>query len=201
MSTLRTTLVAALAVVAVAACGGGDETTSTTPVADTSAQSSTTAGGACGEPEEVDVELSGQHRDTEFTADDYPTTPPTGGDHNPTPLQAGTFYTDPPPLGEAVHLLEHGAVIGWTNGLSPEDQKAVEEEFNQIFQDGYYQLAVVENPDLDGSFALSAWGAMQTCESVDTSVIRPFVERYYASPKTAEGGLACQGDARTLPNC
>ncbi len=48
-------------------------------------------------------------------------------------------------------------MIGWTNDLPPADQKAVEEEFNQIFQDGYYQLAVVENPDLDVPFALSAW--------------------------------------------
>jgi len=141
------------------------------------------------------------HLDKDFTASDYPTNPPTGGDHNPNPLQAGTYYEDPPRLGEAVHLLEHGAVIGWTNNLSTAEQKAVEDEFNAIFQDRYYQLAVVENPDLDVPFALSAWGALQTCKKVDTSVIRPFVEEWYASPKTAEGGLACQGDARTLPNC
>jgi hypothetical protein len=33
---------------------------------------------------------------------------------------------------------------------------------------GYYQLATVENPDLDVPFALSAWGALQKCDSVDT---------------------------------
>jgi hypothetical protein len=116
-------------------------------------------------------------------------------------LQAGTFYTTPPRLGEAVHFLEHGGVIGWTNGLEAADEKAVEEEFSDVFRDGYYQLATVENPDLEVPFALSAWGALQTCDSVDTSVIRPFVEQWYASPKTAEGGLACQGPARQLPNC
>ena len=56
---------------------------------------------------------------------------------------------------------------------------------------------MVENPDLDVPFALSAWGALQTCDVVDTSVIEPFVEQWYASPKSAEGGLACQGQART----
>ena len=86
--------------------------------------------------------------------------------------QAGTFYTEPPRLGEAVHLLEHGAVIGWTNGLSDADLEAVEEEFNEIFKDGYYQLAVVENPDLEVPFALSAWGALQKCDEVDTAAIR-----------------------------
>jgi hypothetical protein len=191
---------------AFAACGGGGDSPSTT--------STDAAGDALqGEPEEgtetasctpiqdVDVQLGGTHLDKDFTAADYPTNPPTGGDHNPNPLQAGSFYEDPPRLGEAVHLLEHGAVIGWTNNLSPNDLKSVEDEFNRTFQGGYYQLAVVENPDLDVPFALSAWGALQTCDKVDTSVIRPFVEEWYASPKTAEGGLACQGDARTLPNC
>jgi len=187
----------AAAVLAIAACGGdGGETAS---VAESS--SSTVADTSCGPIEEVDVELAGQHENKDFVAADYATNPPTGGDHDPTPLQAGRFYTDPPALGQAVHLLEHGAVIGWTNGLSAADQKQVETAFNDAFQDGYYQVAVVENPDLDVPFALSAWGAMQTCAEVDTSVIRPFIDDWYASPKTAEGGLACQGDARTLPNC
>ena len=145
--------------------------------------------------------LSGQHDDREFTAADYETNPPAGGDHNPIPLAAGTFYTEPPRLGEAVHLLEHGAVIGWTNDLSEQDLEAVEDEFNEVFKDGYYQVATVENPDLDVPFALSAWGALQRCAKVDTSIIRPFVEQWYASPKTAEGGYACQGAARRLPNC
>jgi hypothetical protein len=156
---------------------------------------------SCGPIEEVDVELGGTHFEKDFAAADYDTNPPTGGDHNPTPLQAGTFYDEPPRLGEAVHLLEHGAVIGWTNDLETADMDAIEEEFNEVFKDGYYQLAVIENPDLEVPFALSAWGALQTCDEVDVEVIRPFVEEWYASPKTAEGGLACEGDARRLPNC
>jgi hypothetical protein len=187
------------------ACGGGDESSTTSTAADgETLQGDPEAGtetASCTPIQDADVQLGGTHLDKDFTASDYPTNPPTGGDHNPNPLQAGTYYEDPPRLGEAVHLLEHGAVIGWTNNISEADLKAVEDEFNAIFQDGYYQLAVVENPDLDVPFALSAWGALQTCEKVDTSVIRPFVEEWYASPKSAEGGLACQGDARTLPNC
>jgi hypothetical protein len=210
MSGIRTLVTCLLASVALAlaACGGGDDststassTTSTSTETDISTETSDVVEGDCDPIEEVRVELGGTHFDRDFPADDYPTNPPTGGDHTPTPIVAGKFYPDPLRLGEAVHLLEHGAVIGWTNGLSAAEREAVEAEFNDIFQDGYYQLAVVENPELDVPFALSAWGAMQKCAQVDTTVIRPFVEEWYASPKTAEGGLACEGDARTLPNC
>jgi hypothetical protein len=183
---------AVLATLVLAACGGDDDDS---PPAETTA-----ASGSCSPIEEVDVELSGQHSDAEFTAADYPTNPPTGGEHNPTPLTASSFYEEGAPLGQAVHLLEHGAVIGWTNGLSPADAKAVQSGFDEVFREGY-QLAVVENPDLDVPFALSAWGAMQTCGAVETSAIAPFVEQWYASPKSAESALACQGSARKLPPC
>jgi hypothetical protein len=186
---------------ALVACGGDDAATTTGSTTTTTRAVADPGSGRCSSIEEVAVELGGQHLDDEFVAADYPTNPPTGGDHNPIPLEAANFYDDPPRLGEAVHLLEHGAVIGWTNDLPAADQKAVEEAFNEVFQEGYYQLAVVENPELDVPFALSAWGAMQKCGKVDTSIIRPFVEEWYASPKTAEGGLACQGPARGLPNC
>jgi hypothetical protein len=202
MAGIRALLIGLLAsaVLVLVACGGGGDTSSTASSTATGDTTATADAGDCDPIEEVDVQLGGQHFDKEFTADDYPTNPPTGGDHNPTPLQPGV-YSDPPRLGEAVHLLEHGAVIAWTNNLSPADGQAIQDELKTAFNDGYYQLAMVENPDLDVPFALSAWGAMQKCTAVDTSVIRPFIEEWYASPKTAEGGLACQGDARTLPNC
>jgi hypothetical protein len=185
-------LVAAL--LALGACGGDDDSAEPS-------ESTTASGGPCEPIEEVEVMNFGQHSSEQFTADAYLSNPPAGGDHNPTPLQAGRFYRKPPPLGQSVHLLEHGAVIGWTNGLSKTDEEAVEREFNDVFQDGYYQLAVVENPDMAVPFALSAWGAVQKCGEVDTSVIRPFVEQWYASPKSAQGGVACAGDARGLPPC
>jgi hypothetical protein len=196
-----------LGALALVACGGDDETTSAESSTSTTAEETQgepvagTETESCGPIEEVEVELGGTHFAEDFTAADYDTNPPTGGDHNDTPLQAGTFYDEPPRMGEAVHLLEHGAVIGWTNELSDADLTAIQDEFNEVFKDGYYQLAVIENPDLEVPFALSAWGALQTCEAVDVAAIRPFVEEWYASPKTAEGGLACEGDARRLPNC
>jgi hypothetical protein len=187
------TFMLASAVLVLVACGGDDTTSSTTT-------SATTAGGDCDAIEEVDVGPV-THVDGGLTADDYPTNPPAGGDHYDPATAGSRVYTEPQPYGETVHFLEHGAVIGWTNRLSAADQAAVEKEFNALIQEGYYQVAVVENPDLDVPFALSAWGALQTCATFDAAAIRPFVEEWYASPKTPEGGLACQGDARTLPNC
>jgi hypothetical protein len=178
------------------ACGGDDETNSETAATDPA----TVASGACEPIEEVDIGPV-VHDDREFTSADYDTIPPAGGDHNDPATAGSRVYTAPPPLGETVHFLEHGAVVGWTNGLSPEDQQAVEDAFNDLIAEGYYQVAVVENPDLEGTFALSAWGALQRCSEVDAVAIRAFAEEWYASPKTPEGGLACQGDARTLPNC
>ena len=204
VSRLATSIAAVLGVLALASCGSEDPagtTASESSTTTTTTEAAAAASGGCAPVEEVDVELAGQHLEDDFEAADYETNPPAGGDHNPTPIEAGRFYPQPPPLGGSVHLLEHGAVIGWTNGLSKADLKAVEEEFNSVFQDGYYQLAVVENPELEVPFALSAWGALQTCEQVDPAVIRPFVEEWYASPRTAESALACQGQARELPNC
>lgn len=145
--------------------------------------------------------MSGTHFNRDFTADDYDTNPPTGGDHNPLPLEAGTVYSTPSGLGESVHLLEHGGVIGWTNDLPAADQKLVEDAFNEEGSKGYFQLAVVENPDLDAPFALSSWGALQRCGSVDPGAIRSFIEEHYAPSTTAEGALACAGRAKRLPAC
>ena len=185
-------IVAALAALALAACGDDDD--------DGSSPATTVAGGGCSPIEEVEIGTF-EHVDQELTADDYATNPPAWGDHNDPALAPGRFYEEGAPFGHAVHLLEHGAVIGWTNGLSPEEMEGVQDAFNDALGEGYYQLAVVENPELEVPFALSAWGAMQTCEQVDASVIKPFIEEWYASPNSVESSLACQGEARRLPAC
>jgi hypothetical protein len=196
-ATLRGLLVvsALLALGALAACGDDDddETVATAP-----AGASGVEGAACAAPEKVEG-LTAEHVGRDLTAADYETNPPAGGDHSDGTLDTGAFYEDPQPLGLAVHNLEHGAVIGWTNGLSSEDQTAVEDAFNEVFREGYTSLITVENPDMDVPFALSAWGHVQTCESVDTEIIAPFVEDNYGSGQ--EGFAACTGRAKRLPPC
>lgn len=210
--------VAALAL-GLAACGGSDDGGGS---GETDASAETTATGAtetteteqaepvsttpsvspsCSDVETFDVEPSGNHLNKDFTVGDYDTNPPTSGDHSPTPIETGHFYDTPPPLGEVVHALEHGSVIGWTNGLSPEDQKTVEDAFNEMYAEGYYQLAVVEFPDLDGAFALSSWDSLQRCEGPDAAAIEDFITNHYAPSSTGEALLACSGKAGRLPAC
>ena len=186
---LYMSLAAALGVTALAACGGGEDSSE-----EASAE-------PCGEVQQVKVPLAGQHADKKFTVDDYSTNPPAGGDHNPDALDTGTFYSQPVDLGMAVHALEHGAVIGWTNDLSKQETKQLEDAFNKLYSSGYESLATVELPELDVPFALSAWGAVQKCEQFDASAIKPFVDRYYGTQKSSEGFLACLGRATKLPAC
>ena len=221
---LRSIFLAGLAALALALASCGDSGSSGDTTGDTSADTtatdstSTDAGSAgsgvsaepvsttpsvsdsCSDVETYDVPSSGTHFDKDFTVDDYPTNPPIAGDHNPTPISPGV-YTSGVRLGEAVHLLEHGGVIGWTNGLSEDEQRTVEDAFNKAAGEGYYQLAVVELPDLDGTFALSSWDSLQHCDAPDAAAIEDFIENHYASPTTAEAALACTGKASTLPPC
>ena len=221
---LRPLLLAALAALTLGlvACGGdsgGDDTSGedTTAVTDTTTGEDTTSSdpveqaepisttpsvsSSCSDVETFEVEPSGQHEDREFTAADYATNPPTAGDHNPSPIDTGQFYSSAPPLGEVVHALEHGSVIGWTNGLDPADQKVVEDSFNKMYGKGYFQLAVVEWPDLEGGFAMSSWDSLQRCETPSETAIADFIENHYAPSTTAEAQLACTGQASRLPAC
>lgn len=215
----RLALFACLAALAAGlwACGGdssdgtsGDTSTATATDtdADTTAAESAepistepSVSASCSDVETFEVEPSGDHSDRDFTAADYATNPPTAGDHNPDPIATGQFYDTAPPLGQVVHALEHGAVIGWTNGLDEADQKVVEDAFNELYGKGYYQLAVVEWPDLDGSFALSSWDSLQRCETPAEDAIVDFIENHYAPSTTAEAALACTGKAGRLPPC
>ncbi len=70
-----------------------------------------------------------------------------------------------------------------------------------MYSQGYYQLAVVEFPELDGSFAMSSWDSLQRCETPDKAAIEDFIENHYAPSATAEALLACSGKARSLPAC
>lgn len=200
-----------------AACGGdseegSDSTEATSTTEETTTEETTTASAepasttpsvseSCSDVETFDVDDVGTHRNRDFSAEDYETNPPTAGDHSPAPIRLGQFYDEPPRLGESVHGLEHGAVIGWTNGLAGADLKAVQDAFDAEFQNGYYQLAVIENPDLEGSFALSSWDSLQRCEAIDPEAISTFIEEHYAPSTTAEGLLACTGKASRLPAC
>ncbi|MDQ3956525.1 MAG: DUF3105 domain-containing protein [Actinomycetota bacterium] len=220
---LRIALLATLLSVVVASvgCGGGDEnspgdqadvteesTASESPsasasVAETSASPSVAAEPSCEPAEEVEEPANSTEHYTNsnkvLTAADFTSNPPATGKHKTNTLQEGQIYREPVDLGEAVHSLEHGAVIFWTNGLPEESLTELEEAANALFAEGYTSLIIAENPEMDVPFAMSAWGHVQTCTGVDPAAIGEFTALYYASG--IEGFVACSGKARKLFAC
>ena len=185
----RIALTSVLALAAgVAACGGDDgKDEERKPQA------------ACSSVKRVEVpKAANYHTNKNYTARDYNSRPPAGGPHSNGFLSAGKGYSKAP-MGDAVHSLDHGAVILWTNKLPAAEQRTVERVFNSLrakdtFNPGnkYVQINGVENPDMPTKFAMSAWGVVQTCDRVDERAIRSFVEKYYASGPEGKT-VACSG--------
>ncbi len=130
----------------------------------------------------------GQHTPDRVT---YDTAPPSSGRHNDDPLPDSIhFYaqSEHPSIERAVHLLEHGFVVGWYDTKLPADQvaklKAASDTAGERF------VAVPWDRQDFGEnrhFALTAWGRTERCATVSPKVISEFVAKYVN--KTApEGG-------------
>jgi hypothetical protein len=115
---------------------------------------------------------------------DYATNPPTSGNHYATPANAD-FYPpqgiDQIPAEQFVHNLEHGQVVFWYSPDAPDGViNDIEDYIDQ--QSGSQQQALLATPyeDIDSpyTFAMSAWGAMQSCTSFSDEVVNTFREEY-----------------------
>jgi type II secretory pathway pseudopilin PulG len=120
----------------------------------------------------------------------YKTSPPTGGNHDPVPLGAGTypaaFSTDPtkqPSIYQAVHSLEHGYVIVWYKGLSTTELDAMTKAVS-----GESKVILVPYPDMPGTskVALTSWGRLEYCGKPSTRVATSFIKRFKNSPTAPE---------------
>lgn len=125
--------------------------------------------------------------------DSYPSQPPASGPHDQTPLSSGV-YSDPPPIGQAIHSLEHGAVDVWLSpsASGPEVQKlkdALDGQDHVIVAPYSYPGAGGQLPS-GVQMALVAWHRMQTCRSVTAAVAIGFVASYDASTSSAYKGEA-----------
>ena len=108
--------------------------------------------------------------------DDYRTNPPTSGNHWEQPAAFG-FYADPQPKQQLVHNLEHGQIVFWYRPDAPQEtidqiEEIVEEERVASVATPY---DTIEDPY---TFAMTAWGASQSCERVSEEVVNEFRERY-----------------------
>ena len=108
---------------------------------------------------------------------DYNTTPPTSGDHWDWWARCG-FYEDGLPDERIVHNLEHGNII-----VSYNLQEGPALEQLKDFMDNFElapSWAVTRFYDEipEGTIALSAWGVLDTMQSVDEDRIEEFFRTY-----------------------
>lgn len=112
----------------------------------------------------------------------YDSVPPAHGPHAGTTVPAGVYEEplseDPNAdltIYEAVHSLEHGAVVVWYDGL----KKAEVDQLDRTYS-GEEKVIVTPYPPLRGDdlVAMTAWGRLVKCEELSTAVIDAFIERF-----------------------
>lgn len=134
-----------------------------------------------------------EHKDGTLT---YVTSPPVGGNHNPTWQNCmGDVYSEPIANEHAVHSLEHGAVwVTYKQGL-PADQVAVLAKKVQ----GKDYMLMSPYAGLDKNVSVQVWGYQLKTDDVNDSRIDEFIKdtRLVAS---MEPGAACSsGNTTTGP--
>ncbi len=117
----------------------------------------------------------------------YPSAPPASGPHAPTPLDAGV-YSQPPPIGEAIHSLEHAAVIVWYDPSAASSPEL--DRLRRFFAQGSEMNHVIVAPyDYSGQgtagklpagrqMALVAWHRVRYCDRPSLAVAFDFVHRF-----------------------
>lgn len=129
----------------------------------------------------------------------YATAPPSAGQHDPEPLPDTThFYSqaEHPKAERAVHLLEHGFVIGWYDPKLASDQVAKLKAASATAGERFVAVPWDRSDFSDNRhFVLTAWGRTQRCGSVSTKVISSFVGTYVnkTAPEAGSGGGSTPG--------
>lgn len=164
---MRTVLAAALVCLVTAACG--DEAS---PVDDELGATE-----ACGPVETIPIQGEGHLIGDQQPPVAYNSTPPTSGWHTSGDVEFAVYgpdeaLTEP----EQVTVLELGGVVVSYNGLDEEEVAALEdvvtgEHAGQAALTPYDQLG-------EGEIAMTAWGKVQTCDSVDLEAVSAFIEAY-----------------------
>ena len=113
----------------------------------------------------VDASHASEHLQEQNEKVTYNTFPPTSGAHHPSPSQFGN-YTTPVDPRQAVHNLEHGAVVIWYGpGTSEQDRRRItgfyDESPNGVvvtpILDPAPFVTYPKHKPLDSQIALTAW--------------------------------------------
>ena len=129
-----------------------------------------------------------------YTYDQHPAT---SGYHDPTPLPIPPrVYTAPIQETNAVHNLEHGAVIMYYrqsgDGALP---PAIVARLTTIANESHNVILAPYTPLPDGTaLALTAWNKLQTCPATvdgprSTNIARGFIEAFVCTSNAPEGKL------------
>lgn len=137
----------------------------------------------CGEVQVASTPPGGQHVDATVQ---YPTTPPTGGDHSTVTAPGNRNFYDKDEAAEPerlVHNLEHGYIVVWYDDQASDGEINLLRQISKNVGDAgqSYGRKFIVAPYTRGNFAegnnvgITAWGASQLCEKVSGEVIKEFV--------------------------
>ncbi len=120
-----------------------------------------------------EIAITGRNHLPEGTPIQYSSNPPAGGPHYPHPQPAG-IYTNPPPDGNLIHSLEHGAVILWYNPklMSKEQIETLKNIYNQTSG----KTIMTPRDSMDVPVAVSSWGRVLKLKAIDEKQIKAFFE-------------------------
>ena len=127
----------------------------------------------------------------------YTDQPATSGYHDPSPLPIPPrVYSEPVSETNAVHNLEHGAVIMYYSqsgdAALPQD---VVDRLATIANDGHNVILAPYEPLPDGTaLALAAWNKLQTCPATTTvsqsaTIANGFIDAFVCTSNAPEGNL------------
>lgn len=115
----------------------------------------------------------------------YNSDPPTSGPHAATPAACG-IYRQPVPDVNAIHSMEHGAiVVQYDPNLSQEEIVELEE----IGRDIGGEIIVAPRPDNPAPVAITAWTKLLLLDEINGDVIAAFEQEF--GNRSPEPGAQC----------
>ena len=124
----------------------------------------------------------------------YNTIPPTSGDHWSQPASCG-FYEQGLPDEQAVHNLEHGAIVISYNLSDPSDVDTLRRIVENIDLSKIWGVTRFYDKIEQGTVAVAAWSALDTMQGVDQGRIEKFFKAYagrLGPEKSTKGiGIPC----------
>jgi hypothetical protein len=113
-------------------------------------------------------------------------TPRSSGPHSNQTIIYGS-YADAVPELNAVHNLEHGAVIIW---YGPEVPESTLNQINEFYESDPNGLIVARHPELGDDIALVAWTRVARCPRFDENAANRFVERFgFSGPESCKNDI------------